>query len=91
MPLPQRTNDPIISIRSLDWCYTPFPFTLSPSVSFSPHIQSLSQEPPGWGGCAPSSTVQYVQRWEVGGIEGDRGGGGGGGYYLNTTSRQRFE
>ncbi len=35
MPLPQRTNDPIISIRSLDWCYTPLPFTLSPSVSFS--------------------------------------------------------
>ncbi len=32
VPLPQRTNDPIISIRSLDWCYTPLPFT--PSLSF---------------------------------------------------------
>lgn len=35
MPLPQRTNDPIISIRILDWCYTPLPFTLSPSVSLT--------------------------------------------------------
>lgn len=35
VPLPQRTNDPIISIRILDWCYTPLPFTLAPSVSLS--------------------------------------------------------
>lgn len=35
MPLPQRTNDPIISIRSLDWCYTPLPFTLSFSLSLT--------------------------------------------------------
>lgn len=33
VPLPQCTNDPIISIRSLDWCYTPLPFTLSVSLS----------------------------------------------------------
>lgn len=33
-----------------------------------PQIQSLPQEPPGLGVCAPSSTVQYVQ---------SQGGGGG--------------
>lgn len=32
-----------------------------------PQIQSLPQEPPGLGVCAPSSTVQYVQ---------SQGGGG---------------
>lgn len=27
VPLPQRPNDPIISIRSLDWCYTSLPLS----------------------------------------------------------------
>lgn len=56
MPLPQRTNDPIISIRSLDWCYTPLPFTLS--------LFSLAYNPPPapratWIGVYVPPRVQY--------------------------------
>lgn len=47
VPLPQSTNDPIISIRSHDWCSTPL--LLLSSSSTSP----THPEPPGTGSTRP--------------------------------------
>lgn len=53
VPLPQSTNDPIISIRSHDWCYTPLLL-----LSSFPHVQvppptHTPPEPPGTGSTCP--------------------------------------
>lgn len=46
VPLPQSTNDPIISIRSHDWCYTPLL-----SLSSFPHVQVPPHPPRAtWNG-----------------------------------------
>lgn len=65
VPLPQSTNDPIISIRSHDWCYTPLLL-----LSSSPHIQAPPKSHLDWGLRAPSSTVEPA---EGGGVDCGRG------------------
>lgn len=65
VPLPQSTNDPIISIRSHDWCYTPLLL-----LSSSPHIQAPPKSHLDWGLRAPSSTVEAA---EGGGVDCGRG------------------
>lgn len=57
VPLPQSTNDPIISIRSHDWCYTPLLL-----LSSSPHIQAPPQEPPGLGSTCPLEHSRSLRR-----------------------------
>lgn len=68
MPLPQSTNDPIISIRSHDWCYAPLLF-LSSSLLVQPpptHTHSHLER----GLRAPSSPVEAA---EGGGVDCGRG------------------